>query len=86
MGKADQEQYFWNFQICTTMSDHIQSGIPLKYFETLIKRSDEDFDEKKLKVIAIFANNWLFYEVENLDVESFAPRLTRPTEHPGCGH
>ena len=81
MSKADQEQYLNLPNMYNDVRSFPQSGIPLKYFESLIKRSDEDFDERKLKVIAIFATNRLFYEVANLDIESFAPRLTGPTEH-----
>ena len=81
MSENDQDQYLKLPNKFDDTKSFPQAAIQLKYFESLIKRSDEDFNEKKLKVIAIFATNRLFYEVVNLDVESFAPRLTGPTEH-----
>ena len=81
MSKTDQEEFLKLPNMYNDTRSFPDSITNLKYFESLIKRSDEDFDEKKLKVVAIFATNRLFYEVVSLNVESFAPRLTQPTEH-----
>ena len=78
MSKTDQDDYLKLPDMYDDVKSFPQSGIPIKYFESLIKRSDDLFTEKKLKVITIFATNRLFYQVI-ANVECFAPRLTQPT-------
>ena len=53
MSENDQAQYLKLPNKFDDTKSFPQAAIQLKYFESLIKRSDEDFDEKKLKVIAI---------------------------------
>ena len=74
MSKNDQDQYLKLPNKFDDTKSFPQAAIQLKYFESLIKRSDQDFDAKKLKVIAIFASNKFSYPVESYG-ESHAPGL-----------
>ena len=74
MSENDQDQYLKLPNKFDDTKSFPQAAIQLKYFESLIKRSDEDFDAKKLKVIAIFATNKFSYPVESYG-ESHAPGI-----------
>ena len=74
MSENDQAQYLKLPNKFEDTKSFPQAAIQLKYFESLIKRSDEDFNEKKLKVIAIFATNNFSYPVESYG-ESHAPGI-----------
>ena len=74
MSENDQAQYLKLPNKFDDTKSFPQAAIQLKYFESLIKRSDEDFNEKKLKVIAIFATNNFSYPVES-NGESYAPGI-----------
>ena len=74
MSENDQDQYLKLPNKFDDTKSFPQSAIQLKHFESVIKRSDEDFNEKKLKVIAIFATNKFSYPVESYG-ESCAPGI-----------
>jgi hypothetical protein len=74
MSENDQDQYLKLPNKFDDTKSFPQAAIQLKYFESLIKRSDEDFNEKKLKIVAIFDTNSFSYPVESYG-ESFAPGL-----------
>ena len=74
MSKTDQEEFLNLPNMYNDTKSFPDSITNLKYFESLTKRSDEDFDEKKLKVIAIFATNNFSYPVES-NGESYAPGI-----------
>ena len=75
----DQEEYMNLFNKYDDIQAIPQAGVELRYFESLVRRSGEKFDEKKVKIISIFVTNSFGYPVLS-NTESFAPRLTQSTE------
>ena len=79
MSQEDQEEYMSLLNKYDDVQTYPQPGIELRYFESLIRRSGEKFDKKKVKIISIFVTNSFGYAVLSKS-ESFAPCLTQSTE------
>ena len=79
MSQEDQDEYMSLLNKYDDVQTYPQAGVELRYFEGLIRRSGEKFDEKKVKIISIFVTNSVGYAVPS-ESESFAPRLTKSTE------